>query len=96
MAVEIINEETTYITLLEDTADIVVVDALTSFINTSVKGLYDQRVINKVWDTAVGGGSWVSWVTDEEDPNGFEYPYPSNWGVSTSLYRVEDKVYSIG
>lgn len=94
MTVEIIDEEVTFVTPLIDTADIIVFDEETLFINTSLVGTFTQAIINKVWDTAVGGGSWVHWETSVEDTNGSQYPYPSNWGVTTSMYRVESKIYS--
>lgn len=90
-----LNEATSYTSIPTDTNAFITVTEDVSFTNTLAGegGGAQEHIINKVWDTAVGGGSWVLWETDAVDDSGSEYPYPANWGVSTSLYRVQSVRY---
>ncbi|MHA2333076.1 MAG: hypothetical protein ACXAEU_13735 [Candidatus Hodarchaeales archaeon] len=50
-----------------------------------------RQVANKVWDTV--DGCWNTWLTDDYDYNGAEYPGSGTWGVETMFYRVLPPVY---
>lgn len=46
---------------------------------------------NKVWDAEAS--AWVVWITDYPDLGGRAYPGPGIFGVDTSVFAVETRVY---
>jgi hypothetical protein len=93
MAVVLSEEKVTYESNPVPQKDSTISSEVSGYVLVSMAFSIKQSVIQKVWDTAVGGGEWVPWKTDELDITGTYYPYPSNWGVSTSLFRIEDIIY---
>lgn len=64
-----------------------------AYVEVSLAQAITEYVVNKVWDSAVGGGSWVVWETEGVDASGQDYPLPGNWGISTSDYRIQSIIY---